>query len=978
MTSEGPHRPGQEPDEVSPGAGGPAPYGDRPAQQNSPYGSAPDLGWAPPPPGNQPQSPAPAWAAQNDQPPATASWGSASVPAAAPAQPGTWGPAGGTSQAAWASQQEQTGAWAAGGPPAADQGQPGWAQQAEPAPPAWPQTQPAARGAAQVPSPANPAPGTWTGPDDAAQSGGWPATSEDPARSGGWPAPTPQAEPAQSGAWEQPAGAQDDAARSGGWPAEARQDDAARSGGWPAPTPQAEPAQPGGWNAAPDEAARSGGWPGATSQDDPARSGGWEQPAEARQDDAARSGGWPAEARQDDQPAWGQPAEVAPAAWPQAQPAARGAAQVPQPAPDAGSDDPERSGGWRPNDERDEAATSGGWAAGQEDPARSGGWTGNAAPDSGGRWPADARDEDPRSGDWSTDAREQDPARSGGWTADARDEEPARSGGWSADAHEQDPARSGGWAADARQDDAGRSGGWDGAAQDDSATSGGWAAGSPPAERPEATGWTQPEPTSAPPVRAAAAVAGNDGPPAWGGPAGDGGGQWGAERPAQPTAAEVEPWAPGAAWGRQEAEPAADNGWEARRADEPPAYQPGPAPGISAANAVPLPPQEQRVPGASLAAAPPADYQQPAQYNPFEQPGRDDAGPGHPNDQAGWPGQELSRDEPQSPAAPVVPGPRTSPEAGSAGRASVPGPEGGASASASGSASVPMASRVLPPADDPLPGGTPPPQPRVYGRPARPEPDDEPGQGESGHEHGGQPRFDDQARPPAARAYAAAAAVPAGPPAPPAFPPGMPSFTDPAGDNRPVNGVRPHADERPGDPYRAAAPVDGTQPYGQPPVGDQQHHQGGFPPAFPGAQQPGPAWGAPPEPEQGRFDSFKPEAAEAQPEQPAPKVRNGRVLALVLLAAALILAVPLGLLALLGKIGGDDAPKPASFNPAVGSCVKQSGSGAATADCADADAFKVVARVASKDKCADPGQPHVVLPGEGADRVLCLKKAAAK
>ncbi|MEV0154170.1 hypothetical protein AB0H57_10580 [Micromonospora sp. NPDC050686] len=918
MTSEGPHRPGQEPDEVSPGAGGPAPYGDRTAQQNSPYGSAPDLGWAPPPPGNQPQSPAPAWAAQNDQPPAAANWGSASVPAAEPTPPGTWGPSGGTSQAAWASQQEQSGAWAAGGPPAVDQGEPAWAQPAEPAPPAWPQAQPAARGAAQVPSPANPSPGTWTGPDDAAQSGGWPATPDDPARSGGWPAPAGQGEPAQPDGWN------------------AAPDDAARSGGWPAPAGPDVAAQPGGWDQP------------AGAQDEPARTGGW--PAEARNDDPAHSGGWPAEARQDDQP-WGQPAEPAPAAWPQAQPAARGAAQVPPPVQDPGPDDPERSGGWHPNDGHDEAASSAGWAAGQEDPARSGGWTANAGSDSAGGWPADAR--------------EDDPARSGGWPAEAREQDPARSGGWPAEAREQDPAQSGGWSADARQDDAGRSGGWDGAAQDDSATSGGWAAaaGSPPGDRPENTGWAQPEPTSAPPVRAAAAVAGSDGPPAWGGPAGDGGGQWGAERSGQPAAAEVEPWTPGEAWGRQGAEPAPDNGWEARRADEPPAYQPGPAPGISAANAVPLPPQEQRVPGASLAAAPPADYQPPAQYGPFEQPGRDDAG--HPSDQAGWPGPETSRDEPQSPAAPLVPGPRTSPEAGSA--------------SASGSASVPMASRVLPPADQPLPGGNPPPQPRVYGRPARPEPDDEPGQGEPGHEHGGQPRFDDQARPPAARAYAAAAAIPAGPSAPPAFPPGMPAFADPAGDNRPVNGVRPHADERPGDPYRAAAPVDGTQPYGQPPVGDQQHHQAGFSPAFPGPQQPGPAWGAaPPEPEQGRFDSFKPVAAEAQPEQPAPKVRNGRVLALVLLAAALILGIPLGLLTLLGKIGGDEAPKPASFNPAVGSCVKQSGAGATTAECGEADAFKVVARVASKDKCADPGQPHVVLPGDGADRVLCLKKAAAK
>ena len=100
-------------------------------------------------------------------------------------------------------------------------------------------------------------------------------------------------------------------------------------------------------------------------------------------------------------------------------------------------------------------------------------------------------------------------------------------------------------------------------------------------------------------------------------------------------------------------------------------------------------------------------------------------------------------------------------------------------------------------------------------------------------------------------------------------------------------------------------------------------------------------------------------------------MRNGRVLALVLIAAVLILAVPLGLLTLLGKIGGDD--KPAGFDPAVGSCVKQSGTSAVSADCGEQGAFTVVSKVDSKDKCADPAQPQVVLPGDGANRVLCLK-----
>ena len=97
------------------------------------------------------------------------------------------------------------------------------------------------------------------------------------------------------------------------------------------------------------------------------------------------------------------------------------------------------------------------------------------------------------------------------------------------------------------------------------------------------------------------------------------------------------------------------------------------------------------------------------------------------------------------------------------------------------------------------------------------------------------------------------------------------------------------------------------------------------------------------------------------------------MLAAVLIAAVLILAVPLGLLTLLGKVGGDD--KPPAFDPAVGSCVKQSGRGRVAADCGEPGAFTVVSKVDAKDKCTDPTQPHVVLPGEGTNRVLCLKPA---
>jgi hypothetical protein len=342
----------------------------------------------------------------------------------------------------------------------------------------------------------------------------------------------------------------------------------------------------------------------------------------------------------------------------------------------------------------------------------------------------------------------------------------------------------------------------------------------------------------------------------------------------------------------------------------------------------------------------------------------------------------------------------------------LPEPAESAAGSVSASASVPLASRVMPPTDQALrPGGaSPTPQPRVYGRAARPEPVDEPGQDDHQHDQGQQPRFDDHDRSPGApRGFGEPPSVTSAPPVspgmPPAFPPGVPSFMEPAGNNRPVNGVRPHSGaDRPADPFggppdpfggppdpfgtpggpaAGGAPVNGATPgygpaagygpatpgYGPSPMGEQA--RGGFPPAFPQAgQQSGTSWDA--QPEQGRFDSFKPDA-EPKVEQPAPKVRNGRVLAAVLVTAVLILAIPLGLLSLLGKFGGNH--KPAAFDPAVGSCVRQSGAGAVAANCGEAGAFSVVSKVDAREKCADPAQPAVVLQGDLANRVLCLKPA---
>ncbi|MEK8108755.1 hypothetical protein NKG94_35285 [Micromonospora sp. M12] len=103
MTSEGPHRTGQEPDEVSPGAGGPAPYGDRPAQpDNGQNANGPDLGWAP-----RPDAVQPVGAGLGDPTRAAArpAWCRRPQPND-PAQP-AWAAGGGTSEPP----QQQPGSW---------------------------------------------------------------------------------------------------------------------------------------------------------------------------------------------------------------------------------------------------------------------------------------------------------------------------------------------------------------------------------------------------------------------------------------------------------------------------------------------------------------------------------------------------------------------------------------------------------------------------------------------------------------------------------------------------------------------------------------------------------------------------------------------------------------------------------------------------------------------------------------------------
>ncbi|GIJ41369.1 LppU/SCO3897 family protein [Micromonospora andamanensis] len=777
--------------------------------------------------------------------------------------------------------------------------------------------------------------------------------------------------------------------------------------GWAPPPPaRPDPSAPAWAN----QQGNAWGSAQATRQAEAATPGSWDQPA-GNQPAWASQGdqppqpapGWaPAGSPTSDQPAWANGAQTGPA-W-ATDPPNGDTARPAQPAtsqPDWAANQPAASqpdwAGGQPAPAQSNVAASGGWSAGQQPDWAQAPRTDDPAPG----WASTAGQPEPAQPAWAQ-ADQPPPAREPAARAsaqvpapDAGQQQRPADGSSRAEAWPTEQPEQPGWATGQRREPA--AGAW----ANEQAVEGWHAGGDRPAQpdwatpaREEPTGWAGGNPAAGPP-------------PSWSPSAEPLPSRTAADRSPSP---DIQPWAAGEAWGQAAAEPAAPRPSpepDAARPDDAPAYQPAPAPGISPANMVPLPPQEQRVPGASLAATPPADFAQPT---PFTDDQAGSAGRPVADQPAGgmaWGQPEPRHDDPQPPA---IPAPRTSPEA----EGRVTPPAGGGVAA---SASVPLSSRVMPPADHPVrPAGSPTPQPRVYGRPARPEHTEEPAQ-----EHGEQPlvprfdqspgRFDfDQAAergdqgperfeqapeprfdPPMGGPNAfAGPAAPASPAAPPAFPPGMPSFMDAPPTNRPVNGVRPHAEpERPADPF-GGGPRDpfggpGGDPFGGPsdrpggaygsPVRSEpgSEHNSAFPPPPQSAPpwSPGPGSGSG-ESEQGRFDAFKP-VAEPAPETPTPKVRNGRVLAAVLVAAVLILAIPLGLLMLLGMIGGSDDAN--AFDPPVGSCVKRSGTTAVAAECTEPEAFSVVSKVESKDKCPDPAMPHVDLRGATANPVLCLKEA---
>jgi hypothetical protein len=134
-------------------------------------------------------------------------------------------------------------------------------------------------------------------------------------------------------------------------------------------------------------------------------------------------------------------------------------------------------------------------------------------------------------------------------------------------------------------------------------------------------------------------------------------------------------------------------------------------------------------------------------------------------------------------------------------------------------------------------------------------------------------------------------------------------------------------------------------------------------------------WAAPSDKtEQSRFEAFKPDdAAPATASEKAeqPHVRLFPVLIGVILAAALLIGVPIGVVWLMAR------PSGSAFNVDAGQCVKRDGDKAVAAPCGDPGSFQVVSKVGKKEECADKSQPYVEAPdADGRTQVLCLKRSS--
>ncbi len=180
---------------------------------------------------------------------------------------------------------------------------------------------------------------------------------------------------------------------------------------------------------------------------------------------------------------------------------------------------------------------------------------------------------------------------------------------------------------------------------------------------------------------------------------------------------------------------------------------------------------------------------------------------------------------------------------------------------------------------------------------------------------------------------------------------------------------QPAAPTQYGTPPGTAAPPGPGAPPSAPPMG------GGYAGGYPGPGQGG-GYGQPqpygqPEPaRQQRGDKMVPTGGWPYVEQAEQPRKSRKGLTITVIIVAVLVVVGIG-----GYVGLKLATQ-SEHSYAVGTCVKQDGSGASIVDCSVAGAYRITSIVDTESGCTDASQPSLVLSTGGTRKYACLASAA--
>jgi hypothetical protein len=145
-------------------------------------------------------------------------------------------------------------------------------------------------------------------------------------------------------------------------------------------------------------------------------------------------------------------------------------------------------------------------------------------------------------------------------------------------------------------------------------------------------------------------------------------------------------------------------------------------------------------------------------------------------------------------------------------------------------------------------------------------------------------------------------------------------------------------------------------PAGGPPAASSSSYSGSYsPPPYAG-------------PDQSNFANLRYD--DGPTSAPPAKSKRGLIIGVVIATVVVLTLAGAGVTWFLSNNGGS------ANDFAVNSCVKKSDTKAVSVSCSTDDAYQIVSKVETVDRCQDKNQPFVVLQETGKpDQVLCLKPA---